>query len=264
MVNQYTDGKGFAYLNTPIDLANNDLSFTYNLTTPSGGNNPEFAHDFGSTFLLFNSTFEPNYYNYYGTSTVTLSRGAGLLENTSYPGLEGAHAVVSAHRGMYNQPMFLHIDQLQPGDAIFIETHDAVIKYVVTGQLLVLPWQTGVITQDAGLDQLTLLTCDPFPVNDKRLLVNAIRAPITDAEIIAINPALLAPDGDLSTQRTPAQDLPWLFETGIGKAMLERYPIYFAVTLALSVLGLRALLVTIARRRRERRRTPARALAMAD
>lgn len=128
---------------------------------------------------------------FYGSDDLVLGRGAGLLENTSYPGTEGGHSVISAHRGGHTQKFFLHLDRLQPGDAVYLEESDRVLKYVMTSSAVVWPTDTGVITLEPGRDLVTLLTCDPPPVNDHRLLVRTERAAITDAEIAAINPDLV-------------------------------------------------------------------------
>ncbi|MDO5684459.1 MAG: hypothetical protein Q4G46_16735, partial [Propionibacteriaceae bacterium] len=55
---------------------------TYNLRTPSGDSNPGFyANDFGSTFVLFNSTFTPAYYHYYGALGIYGTRGSPAIGN---------------------------------------------------------------------------------------------------------------------------------------------------------------------------------------
>lgn len=192
---------------------------------------------------------------YFGATDLVLSLGAGLLENTSFPGSVGGHSVISAHRGMYNQPMFRHVDKLQAGDVIYLELSDRVLKYVVTGQQLVLPHETSVITQDPELDQLTLLTCHPFPVNDQRLLINATRAEITPAEIASINPALVPGYEGQPSYRNLHDVGRWLTETSPGQWVLSYYPVFIVLGVLVAVAGLR--LVLVAARRKTARKTGA-------
>lgn len=77
-----SDRKGLVQVNEQIDLATNDLNFTYNLKMPGGDNNPAFTgNDFGSTFVLFNSTYTPRFEYYYGALGIYGSRGATPLSN---------------------------------------------------------------------------------------------------------------------------------------------------------------------------------------
>lgn len=186
---------------------------------------------------------------YYGTSQVVLARGGGLLENTNYPGQLGGHAVVSAHRGTHDHQMFRYIDKMQPGDAIYVETTDTVLKYMTNQISLVEPQDTHVIVQQPGKDLLTLLSCHPFPVNDQRLLIHSERAEISTEEIAAINPALV-PGADATTYRNLHDPGRWLTETSIGRWFLASYPVWIVVALIAVAAGVRFIWVAIGRRRK--------------
>lgn len=189
---------------------------------------------------------------HYGTDPIVLGTGAGLLENTSYPGHQGGHAVVSAHRGGHTQKFFLHLDRMQPGDAVYLEEKDRVLKYVMTGEQLVLPHETDAIKQEPGHDLLTLLTCDPPPVNDHRLLVRAERAAITDAEVAAINPGLVPPTATSpDAPRTPAVDAPTPgTRVDLMTLVLTTWWLPLAVSVGLAVAVLLFVLIPARRRRR--------------
>ncbi|WP_232549358.1 sortase [Propioniciclava soli] len=120
------------------------------------------------------------------------------------------------------------------------------LKYVMVSSEVVWPDQTDVIALEPGHDILTLLTCDPPPVNDHRLLVRAERSPITDAEVAAINPDLVAPDAVTAAE---ASDVAGGFAPrDLWSAVLTARwgPLAGAVGLGLAVV----LVVALARRRR--------------
>ncbi len=119
---------------------------------------------------------------YYGTEAEMLLKGGGLIKNTSYPGGNGGNAVISAHRGTHDKDLFLHVDRLLPGDVIYIVDQTQKMKYVVTGQAVVSPYDTALIQRLADKDLITLVTCTPLGLNYQRLLIFAERVPMTKAE----------------------------------------------------------------------------------
>lgn len=184
---------------------------------------------------------------FYGTTDVILAKGAGLLENTSYPGTTGGHGVISAHRGTYNQDMFRHLDLLGIGDAFYIEDHGQQLKYVVTSTMIVKPNETGVIEQRTGHDLVTLLTCDPFPLNTHRLLVFAERAPLDPAELAAASAGEAASGTGVDA---PKPDL----AAGLPLPQIEAFdwrPLLTGVGLPAGLALLVLLFVVLRRRRRD-------------
>lgn len=113
------------------------------------------------------------------------------------------------------------------------------LKYVMVSSEVVWPDQTDVIALEPGHDILTLLTCDPPPVNDHRLLVRAERSPITDAEVAAINPDLVAPDAVTAAEAS---------DVAGGFAPRDLW----SAVLTASGLGLAVVLVVALARRRRR------------
>ena len=105
-----------------------------------------------------------------GTERTSLLLAPGHLQNTAWPGDPG-NAVIAAHRDTF----FHRLDELNPGDPIFIRSRGREYRYVVTDRAIVLPNDVSV-TNPTSDTRLTLITCYP---NDyvgpapKRLVVVA-------------------------------------------------------------------------------------------
>ena len=111
-------------------------------------------------------------------SEQTLSRGPGHYPDTSAPGRPGNFAV-AGHRTGWGSP-FLDLDSLEPGDVVVVtDRAGREHRYVVDESRLVAPEDDWVLGRDplgTGLPTLTLTTCDPPGVNDRRLIVFATLA----------------------------------------------------------------------------------------
>ena len=117
----------------------------------------------------------------HGTSASTLEQGAGHVYGTSLPvGGENTHTVLSAHTGLADTLMFdkLHSlgGQAQVGDVFYLNTLNQTLAYKVTSIRVVNPDEFNQLKIQPGQDLATLLTCTPYGVNNKRLLVTGIRA----------------------------------------------------------------------------------------
>ena len=98
---------------------------------------------------------------FHTTSEEVLSKGAGHLEGSSLPvGGENTHSVISAHRGL-DQTLCYEVDQIH----------------------IVEPENTSDLAVEPGQDLVTLLTCTPYAVNTKRLLVRGHRVPYEEETI---------------------------------------------------------------------------------
>jgi sortase A len=100
--------------------------------------------------------------------TENLKRGPGHLPGTAYPGQEG-NCVISGHRTTYGAP-FRHIEELEPGDEIILETADARYTYLIYGQCIVLPTDLTVMEQ-GGEPRVTLTACHPWYSASRRIVV---------------------------------------------------------------------------------------------
>ncbi len=104
-----------------------------------------------------------------------LSRGPGHYPTTSEPGAQGNFAV-AGHRTGWGSP-FLKLDELRAGDRVRVTDRTGVRHiYAVDRSELVDPdatWVLGVDPLGTGQPTLTLTTCDPPGINDRRLIVFA-------------------------------------------------------------------------------------------
>lgn len=126
---------------------------------------------------------------YNGSTSYHLSMGAATVTGTSLPvGGESTHAVISAHRGYAGANYFRHIDLLVPGDEIIVTILNNVLTYEVTGTQIVEANDASGIVVVPEQDLLSLLSCHPFMVNDKRILVHAKRIPTTQTALSTTNP----------------------------------------------------------------------------
>ena len=113
---------------------------------------------------------------FYGTEEKTLLKGCGWLENTSLPiGGIDSHCVISGHTGLPNAEMFTKLDQMKKGDMFYIHVLDTVLAYRVDNIESVNPNRVDLLAIIEGEDHVTLLTCTPYGINDKRLLVRGER-----------------------------------------------------------------------------------------
>lgn len=99
-----------------------------------------------------------------------LKKGVGQHIGSAVPGLAG-NVVLSAHNDIYGE-IFRHLDRLKPGDEIIITTERRAYTYVVNDIQVVEPtdvWVMGA-TEHAST---TLISCYPYLVNNKRIVVFA-------------------------------------------------------------------------------------------
>lgn len=113
---------------------------------------------------------------YVGASKAHLDLGAATIDGTSLPfGGKNQRSVIAGHRGYYTFKGFLHVDELEPGDEILLTILDRDMTYIVSDMEVIEKYETDKLAVREGEDMVTLLTCHPYPKNNKRLLVNAVR-----------------------------------------------------------------------------------------
>jgi sortase A len=103
-----------------------------------------------------------------GTSLEQLRKGPGHYVGTSLPGQPG-NAAIAGHRTTYGAP-FYRLNELQPGDDIFVTTHEGHFRYVVFQSEVVKPTEVEVLDNTPD-DRLTLTTCNPRFSAATRLVV---------------------------------------------------------------------------------------------
>lgn len=122
---------------------------------------------------------------YHGTDDESLARGVGHLLGSSLPiGGETSHTVLTAHSGLAGQRLFSDLDKLECGDTFYIHTQDDTMAYMVVEINTVLPEDTSKLSIQQGNELCTLVTCTPYGVNTRRLLVRGVRIENEQAECV--------------------------------------------------------------------------------
>lgn len=99
---------------------------------------------------------------YLGANDENMANGAAVLGQTSVPiGGMNTNAVIAGHRGWNGYPYFLHLDELQVGDLVYIDNIWALMKYEVVDIQIISPDDIDAIKIQEGRDLITLLTCHP-------------------------------------------------------------------------------------------------------
>lgn len=186
-----------------------------------------------------------------GVGVDDLKKGPGHYPQTPLPGQAG-NASIAGHRTTYGAP-FNRIDELDPGDEIFVKTVQGQFRYVVTdtegdgdGNFIVPPSQVDVL-DDKGDNRLTLTACHPKYSAAKRIIVVAQLAGdrlALPAVAVADTPPTSLDDLDSVSGWTPVALLfvvcaaIWLFAFALGR-LWRKWPAYaislpfFLVTLFL-------------------------------
>lgn len=113
---------------------------------------------------------------YHTTEDAVLQVGIGHLEGSSLPvGGESTHCVLTGHTGLASADLFTDLDELEIGDTFKIYVLDELLTYEVDQILVVSPGDTSELEIVEGEDYCTLVTCTPYGINNKRLLVRGHR-----------------------------------------------------------------------------------------
>ncbi len=108
-----------------------------------------------------------------GTDWETLKKGVGQVLNGADPGDPTGNVVLAAHNDIYGE-LFRHLDTLVVGDEFYIQTEIRTYTYRVTGYKIVNPTDVYVM-ENQGRPTVTLISCYPYQVNNKRYVVFAER-----------------------------------------------------------------------------------------
>lgn len=99
-----------------------------------------------------------------------LKKGVGQHIGSTLPGTEG-NLVLSAHNDIYGE-IFRHIDKLSPGDEIIVSTERQSYTYVIRKIQVVDPTDVWVMAPTDHASS-TLISCYPYQVNNKRIVIFA-------------------------------------------------------------------------------------------
>jgi sortase A len=106
-----------------------------------------------------------------GDTWESLKQGVGQHYGTPNPGDTG-NIVLSAHNDVFGQ-LFRDLDKLKPGDEVILYTEQKAYTYIVRQTQIVEPTQVEVMAQTRE-PVITLISCYPYLVDDKRIAVTAI------------------------------------------------------------------------------------------
>jgi sortase A len=99
-----------------------------------------------------------------------LKKGIGQYVGSGRPGRAG-NVVLSGHNDIYGEP-FRYLDRLKPGDEILVSTERQVYTYIVSEVRVVEPTDVWVMAPTDHA-QVTLISCYPYRVNTRRIVVFA-------------------------------------------------------------------------------------------
>ncbi len=105
-----------------------------------------------------------------GDSWENLQLGVGRYASSALPGQNG-NMVLSAHNDIYGQ-IFRDLDRLKPGDEVRIATAEKWYTYTVREVRYVDPSATWVMSPTENASA-TLISCYPYLINNKRIVVFA-------------------------------------------------------------------------------------------
>jgi len=113
-----------------------------------------------------------------GVGVEDLKNGPGHYPETPMPGERG-NAAIAGHRTTYGAP-FYDLNELGPGDPIFVTTSAGRFRYDVTEQKIVDPEAVWVLDPSED-DRLTLTTCNPrFSAAERLIIVAKLTSPPVD------------------------------------------------------------------------------------
>ena len=114
-----------------------------------------------------------------GVSLEDLKRGPGHYPGTPVPGQPG-NAAIAGHRTTYGAPFF-RLDEMQPGDPIFVTTSQGSFVYQVQTKQVIGPKENSVLLPSTD-NRLTLTTCNPrFSASQRLIIVSELKGTAAEA-----------------------------------------------------------------------------------
>lgn len=108
-----------------------------------------------------------------GIDWEAMKLGIGMLMNGVNPGDSSGNLVLSGHNDIYGE-VFRDLDKLVVGDQFTVRTQTQEFTYTVTGSKVVDPTDVSVMDARGGAT-VTLISCYPYKVNNKRIIIFAQR-----------------------------------------------------------------------------------------
>lgn len=170
---------------------------------------------------------------YLGATEDHLIAGFGHVDGTSLPvGGQGTRSVIAGHRGgYYGRLDLLNAHLIKEGDILRIDIGKDILEYRMTSREVINPSDWEKLKPIEGKDMVTLLTCDPFPTAQNRMLVNFERVFENEdaSNTTSIEEQPGADTKNLKDKRTT------FFDTKLSSANTMKYGL-FASTIILAII----------------------------
>jgi sortase A len=168
-----------------------------------------------------------------GVALDDLRKGPGHYPQTPLPGERG-NAAIAGHRTTYGAP-FYRLNELQPGDDIFVTTKQGKFHYTVAKSEVVKPTEIAVLdpTPDS---RLTLTTCNPrFSASTRLIVIGKLVNPPAPTVVPAV-PSIPS-SGQASAGAVLSQETPLSLGSGDHKAWPAT--LFFGIVGLIMWLGVR-------------------------
>lgn len=95
---------------------------------------------------------------------------------------QNANMVLTGHRGTLNtnQNIFKNLDKLEKGDKFYIDNGKKLLEFKVYEIKVIDPKQGNLIYNEKPFNQSTLVTCTPYLINNKRLIISGGLSKVAD------------------------------------------------------------------------------------
>lgn len=124
-----------------------------------------------------------------GTSNEILDKGIGLIDGTGdINGGKGRNPVLSGHNGLSTANLFTDLPKIKNTAKFFVKVDGEYHEYEVEKQRTVVgtdleQYPEKYLMPEQDKDEMTLMTCVPRYINNKRLLVTGYRIPFNKADL---------------------------------------------------------------------------------
>ncbi len=115
---------------------------------------------------------------YIGATEEHLSQGFASVDGGELPlGLQGGHAVLACHRVSRLNTLLMHINEMQPGDHVYIEVWGKRMCYQLEEMHLIQNYQWSAFAPVEGQDLVSLVTCPHYLYTTERQVLRCRRIP---------------------------------------------------------------------------------------
>ena len=155
---------------------------------------------------------------YHGVEEEVLVNGVGHLPESMLPvGGENTNCILTGNRGLPNAKLFTRLYEMETGDLFFLTVCGEKLAYQVSEIDIIHPEDVEGLGIQAEKDLVSLITCTPYGLNTKRLVVTGERIPYTEKQEQEIVP------GSMSFRELVFTALPFLYlAIGIGSVIAKK------------------------------------------